>query len=93
MQDFFVFNHHLKVPFSNMGVIKHQQKLVYDLYEYLKVTHNDKRQKLACLMVEIHFTIKLIHSTMSTLQDIVYRNDSVLFNPHESFFTNINYDL
>ena len=25
-----------KVPYSNMGVIKHQQKLVYDLFEYLK---------------------------------------------------------
>ena len=36
MQDCFFFNHHLKSAFSNMGVIKHQQKLVYDLYEYLK---------------------------------------------------------
>ena len=30
---------------------------------------------------------------MSTLHETVYRNDSVLFNLHESCFTNINYNL
>ena len=76
-----------------MGVIKHQQKLVYDLYEYLKQTNNDRRQKLACLWGGIPFPITRIHSTMSTLQEIVYKNDLVLFNLHESCFTKINYDL
>ena len=76
-----------------MGVIKHQKKLVYDLYEYLKQTNNTKRQKLAYLWGGIPFPITIIHSTMSTLQEIVYRNDSVLFNLHESCFTNINYDI
>ena len=33
------------------------------------------------------FPNKIIHSIMSTLQETVYRNDSVLFN------LNINYDL
>ena len=33
------------------------------------------------------FSNKNIHSTISTLQETVYRNDSVLFN------LNINYDL
>ena len=32
----FFFNHHLKSAFSSMVVIKHQQKVVYDLYDYLK---------------------------------------------------------
>ena len=32
----FFFNHHLKSAFLNMGLIKHQQKLVYDIYEFLK---------------------------------------------------------
>ena len=30
---------------------------------------------------------------MPTAQEIVYRNDSVLFNLHESCFNSINYDL
>ena len=76
-----------------MGVIKHLQKLVYELYEYLKQKNNDKRQQLASLLGGIHFPIKIIHSTMSTLQETVYRNDSVKFNPHKSCFTNTNYDL
>ena len=69
-----------------MIVIKHQQKLIYDLYEYLKPTHKDKRQKLACLWGGISFPITLINSKMSTSQEIVYRNDSVLFNLHESCY-------
>ena len=76
-----------------MGVIKHNQKLVYELNEYLKQKNNDKRHKLACLLDGIPFPIKIIHSTMSTLQETVYRNDSVLFKLHESCFTNISYDF
>ena len=34
-----------------------------------------------------------MHSTMSTLQETVYRNDSVLFNLLEFCFININYEL
>ena len=44
-------------------------------------------------MGAIPFPIKIIHSTMSTLQETVYRNDSVLLNLHESCFTNTNFDL
>ena len=55
-----------------MSVIKHQQKLAYELYEYLKQKkkkkNNDKRQILACFFGGIPFPIKMIHSTMSTLQ-------------------------
>ena len=50
-----------------MGVIKHRQKLVYQLYEYPKQKNNDKRQKLACLLGGIPFQLKIIHSTLSTL--------------------------
>ena len=63
-----------------MGVIKHQQKLVYRLYEYFKQNNKDKRQKLACLRGGVTFIIAIIHSTMSALQVIVYSNDPVLFN-------------
>ena len=93
MQGVFSLTIIYKVPFSNIVVIKHQQKLVYNLYGYLKQKNNDKRQKLACLWGGIPFPITMINSIMSTLQEIVYRNDSVLFNLHESCFTNINYDL
>ena len=55
--------------------------------------NNDKRQKLACFSGGIPFPIKILHSTMSTLQETLYRNDSLLFNLHESCFTNIIYDL
>ena len=75
-----------------MGVIKHHQKLVYELYEYLKQNIMIKDKK-ACLLGGLPFQIKIIHSTMSTLQEIVYRNDSLLSNLHESCFTNINYVL
>ena len=77
-----------------MGVIKHVQKLVYELYEYLK-EKNDKRQKLACLLGGTPFPIKMIHSTIPTLQETVYRNDSglLVFNLHDNCLTNINYDL
>ena len=68
-----------------MGVVKLHQKLVYEFYEYLKQkTNNDKRQKLACLLGGIPFAMKIIHSTMSTLQETVYGNGSVVFNLHES---------
>ena len=30
---------------------------------------------------------------MSTLQETVYRNDSVVFNLHESCYTNTNYEV
>ena len=50
-----------------MNVIIHHQKLVYELYEYLKQKNNDKRQKLACLLGGIPFPLKIIHSTRSTL--------------------------
>ena len=76
-----------------MGVIKHHQKLVYELYGYLKQKIMIKEKKLTCLSGGIPFPIKIIHSTMSTLQETVYRNDSLLLNLHESCFTNINYDL
>ena len=59
----------------------------------IKSKNNDKRQKLACLLGGIPYTITIIHSTMPTLQETVYRNDSVLFNLHESCFTNTSYDL
>ena len=51
-----------------MAVIKYQQKLVYELYEYLEQKKNDKRQKIACLLGGIHFPIKIILSTMSLLK-------------------------
>ena len=40
----FFFYHHLKMHFRNMSVTKHQQKLLYELYEYLKqkITIKDK---------------------------------------------------
>ena len=76
-----------------MGVIKHHQTLLYDLYKYIKQKNNDNRQNLAPLLGEIPFPIKIIHSTISTLQETVNRNDSVLFNLHESCFAKINYDL
>ena len=75
-----------------MVVIKHQQKLVYELYEYLEQIIMIKDKK-ACLLGGIPFTVKIIHSTISLLQETVYRNDSMLFNLHEFCFTNINYDL
>ena len=68
-----------KVPFRNMGTMKHHQKLEYELNEYLKQTNNDKRPKLACLLGGILFQIKIIHSTMPTLQETVYRNDSFFY--------------
>ena len=60
------------MPFLNVGVIKHHQKLVYQLYEYLKQNNNnndnnnnnnnnnnnDKGQKLACLLSGVPFPIK-----------------------------------
>ena len=52
-----------------------------------------KDKKLTCLLGGIPFPIKMIHSTMSTLQETVYRNDSLLFYLHDSCFTNISYDL
>ena len=64
-----------------MSVIKHQLKLVYELYEYLK-QNNDKRKTRTCLLDGIPLPIKIIQSTMSTLQETIYRNDSVLFNLH-----------
>ena len=76
-----------------MGAIKHQQKLVYELYDYLKQIKREKIQNLACLLGGILFPITIIHSTMPTLQETTYRNDSVLFNLHESCFTNTTYDL
>ena len=76
-----------------MVVIKHQQKLVYELYEYLEQKIMIKDKKVVRLLGGIPFSIKIIHSTMSILQETVYRNDSVLFNQHESCFTNINYDI
>ena len=48
---------------------------------------------MACLLGGIPFPIKIMHSAMSTLQETVYRNDSVLFNLLEFCFININYDL
>ena len=65
-----------------MGLSKHQQKLVYELYEYLKKKNNDKRKKVACFLDRIPLPVKIIHSTMSTLQETVCRNDSVLFSLH-----------
>ena len=76
-----------------MGAIKHQQKLVYELYDYLKQIKLKKRQKLACLLGRFPFLITIIHSTMPKMQETVYRNDSVLFNLHESCFTNTTYDF
>ena len=67
-----------KVPFLNMGVIKHQQKLVYRLHEYFKQRNNDKRQELACLWGGITFPITIIHSTMSILQ-ADYLNQEFVF--------------
>ena len=93
MQGVFSLTIIYKVPFSNMVIIKHQQKLVYELYGYLKPKNNDKRQNLACLWGGIPYPITMINPTMSTLQEIVYRKDSLLFNLHESCFTNTNYDL
>ena len=52
-----------------------------------------KDKKIVRLLGGIPFSIKIIDSTMSILQETVYRNDSVLFNQHESCFTNINYDI
>ena len=69
-----------------MVVIKHQQKLVYELYEYLEQKIMIKDKKIACLLGRIPFQIKIIQSMMSLLQETVYRNDSVLFNLHESCF-------
>ena len=43
-------------------------KPVYEFYEYLKQKNNDKRQILACFLGRIPFPIKIIHSTMLTLQ-------------------------
>ena len=51
------------------------------------------KDKKSILIGRNAFLNKIIHSTMSTLHETVYRNDSVLFNLHESCFTNINYDL
>ena len=45
------------------------------------------------LMGRNTYPITIIHSTMSTLHEIVYKNDSVLFNLHKPCFTSINYDL
>ena len=90
---FFVFNHHLKGALLKHGCNKTSSETLYERYENIKQKNNDKRQKLACLLGEIPFPIKIIHSTISTLQETVYRNDSVLFNLHESCCTNINYDL
>ena len=45
--------------------------------------YNDKRKTMSMLIGQNPFASKIIHSTiMSSLQETVYRNDSVLFiNP------------
>ena len=91
MQCFFFLNHHLKSVFLKDGC----KNIIRNLYMNSMNTskNNDKRQKLACLFGGIPFPITIIHSTMSTLQETVYRNDSVSSNLHESCFTIINYNL
>ena len=45
--------------------------------------NKDKRKKMSMLIGRNkNVLIKLIHPTMSTLQETVYNNDSVLFNLH-----------
>ena len=54
---------------------------------FFKKKHGDKKTKLSMLIGRNLFPNKIVYSTMSTFQETVYRNDSVLFNLHESCFT------
>ena len=64
-----------------MGVLKIKQKLVYELYEYSKLKIMIKK-KMEHAFGQNPFANKNNTLNNSTLQETVYRNDSVLFSLH-----------
>ena len=69
----FFFNHHLKSAFLKHGCNKTSTETCIWTLWIFRAQHNDKRQKIACLLGGIPFPIKIIHSTMSTFHEKVYK--------------------
>ena len=75
-------------------VTENSYNVVFFLNHHLKSAFSKHGcNKTSMFMDIIPLPVIIMRSTMSTSQETVYRNDSVLFSLHSSCFTNINYDL